>query len=363
MTKTFKKGFSNTYENYYSSEYPDCVPAFPNKNGWLGGDGSISVAMDSTHVLWIFADSFVGNKQQYNRSGSNGISNSVAISSCDMTNGWDVHYYWRNMYSPNPGDFFATYTDRYCYWPQDVFMYNGNIYVALNKVSPTYGADPGIGFLNIGATLAKISNFRGVEPDQWQINYIPWSSVIQYHSWKGIATHGNYVYMFTQLPDKLPFLTRIPFDHLDEPAKYIEYWSKQKTWKKGVIEGDVQVILDERISGSGGSVRYHSDLSQWVLIHGPRWNGRNILKHTAPELTGPWSRGETIYEVPEMIPENSVYDKDNFCYFAREHISFYDTVSKKFMITYDCNSDFGKVIDNINLYFPRVIYVPATESR
>ena len=361
----FQEDIPGTSVINYPDLYPDCMPSFPNKDGWLGADGTISVALDDKHVLWIFSDTFVGKREQQTRSepGTGMVSNSIAISKCDIESGWNIDYYWRDMYSDHTRAFFETHTDRYRYWPQDVFMYNGNIYVAMNKVGPGYGTDPGLGFENIGATLAKISGYKNTPPDRWQIEYIPWSPIIQHHSWKGLSIHKNNLYMFTQLPGYLPFLTRIRNDHLDDPAQYVEYWSKQHIWKKGMNAQDALAILDENISGSGGSVCYHEDLNQWVIIHGPGFWRKEIRKHTAAELTGPWTKGVTIFEVPEMIPGNQKFDKDNFCYFAREHISFYNIKTNKLMITYDCNSDFAKVIENQDIYFPRVIYVPVNFNR
>ena len=78
--------------------------------------------------------------------------------------------------------------------------------------------------------------------------------------------------------------------------------------------------------------------------------------HTAPALTGPWSPGKVIYEVPERIEGNPEYHQDKFCYFAREHASFYDPDMKKLTFTYDCNIDpFTELIKKLDVYFPRVV--------
>ena len=44
-----------------------CIPEFPFKDGWLGGDGDVSVPISKTKTLFIFSDTYVGNKNQQSR--------------------------------------------------------------------------------------------------------------------------------------------------------------------------------------------------------------------------------------------------------------------------------------------------------
>jgi hypothetical protein len=36
-----------------------CLPYFPDKDGWYGGDGAYSIALDKQRTLWLFGDTFV----------------------------------------------------------------------------------------------------------------------------------------------------------------------------------------------------------------------------------------------------------------------------------------------------------------
>ncbi len=346
----------------FTKYFPGCLPEFPNKDGWLGGDGAISVPLSDRKILWTFSDTFVGRKEQRVREGATMVSNTIAISTCDPDSGWDINYYWRDMDKDVPSAFFQTYTSRYRYWPQDAFRYKGAIYVALNKVATAYGPDSGLGFDNIGATLARITNYDQTSPEEWQIEYIPWSEVIEQHSWKGMVVNNDHLYLFTQFPEKKAFLRRVPLDHLDQPAEHMEYWSITGNWKQGLDTVDAQPVLEEPISGSGGSVRWHDDLNQWILIHGPGWYASEIYMHTAPALTGRWTRGKIIYEVPERIAGNPEYDKDKFCYFAREHAQYYTPATRMLVFTYDCNVDpFTRLIRQLDVYFPRVVRIPLRQ--
>ncbi len=58
-----------------------CFPEFPLKEGWLGGDGDVSVPLNSTTTLFIFSDTWVGDENQQSRlkPGMRMVSNSVAV--------------------------------------------------------------------------------------------------------------------------------------------------------------------------------------------------------------------------------------------------------------------------------------------
>jgi len=81
-----------------------CIPEFPLKDGWLGGDGDVSVPINSKTTLFIFSDTWVGTKNQQSRMepGMKMVSNSVAIETCLPNGEADVKYYWNNMFSENP---------------------------------------------------------------------------------------------------------------------------------------------------------------------------------------------------------------------------------------------------------------------
>ena len=114
-----------------------CIPEFPFKDGWLGGDGDVSVPISKTKTLFIFSDTYVGNKNQQSRlvPGMKMISNTVAVETCLPDGKTNVHYFWNNMYADNPQPIFKSFTNRYHYWVNDAIMYKTSLYVVLQKVS------------------------------------------------------------------------------------------------------------------------------------------------------------------------------------------------------------------------------------
>ncbi len=354
------------FEDYsncnFATVFPKCEPSFPYKDGWLGGDAAISIPLSKTQVLWIFSDTFVGTKDQRSRQGSDIIPNSIAISTCDKEKGWRIAYFWKNQYTDNPQPFFESHTDRYKYWPEEVFAYKNDLYVALNKVGPKYGAAPDelFNFSHIGATLARISNYKTATADKWMVELIAWSSVFDTGNWRCLVKQSEHLYVFIGQPGEKTFLIRLPLAQLYNPKEYVEYLAKDMSWNQGLNPEDAYPVMKDVISPSGGSVRYHADLNRWVMIYGPSFLSNKIVVHTAPELTGPWSEATVIYTTPEQSPDSAKYDKNLFCYEGREHIQFYDKKNKRLLITYDCNStDFFELLSDMQIYSPRVISIPV----
>ena len=348
-------------QNNYATSCPECEPDFPYLDGWLGGDAALSIPISRAQNLWIFSDSFVGLKDQRTRSGSHMVANTIAISTCDEKQKWRIEYFWRDMYTENPKPFFESHTKRYKYWPREVFTHQDNLYVALSKVGPKPDAasDDIFPFIHIGSSIAKISNFRTAPPDEWVIELIPWSSVIESDNWSFLAKHKDHLYVMYRHTDETTFLLRIPLASLAEPEKYMEYLATDMIWRRGFDPTRAHKIFKESKSG-GGSLHYHEELHRWIAVYGPQFLDNKIFMFTAPDIIGPWSKKTVIYTPPELIPGNESYDRSYFCYAAREHLQFYDKKANKLLIIYDCNSsELNILLSNMDIYRPRVISVPV----
>ena len=336
-----------------------CIPKFPLSGGWFGGDGDVSVPINSTTTLFIFSDSWVGSKTQQSRMepGIKMVSNSVAVQTCLPNGETDVKYYWNNMYSEKPESIFKTYTKRYNYWVHGAFLVHDNLYAVLVKVAPKLGVTPNeiFSFSLLGYTLAKISN-PSDKPTEWNIEYIPLPDFG--NPYFEIGPHvklDNYIYFFVNRNHKAQVLVRKQLKYIDNPEKPFEYYALNKTWKEGLDTND----LDTLIHGfRSTTVNYHSEIKQWVMICDIKFMDNKINMRTAPELTGPWSEEIMIYEIPEMTPGNSFYAESNFCYSPRECIQNYDSEKHVMLITYDINnSNFNEINKNPKIYTPKVITV------
>ena len=72
-----------------------CLPVFPDKDGWYGGDGAYSIKLDEKRTLWLFGDTFVahdeGRKDRIDMDVILGTT--LAISTCSANNEFEIKYY------------------------------------------------------------------------------------------------------------------------------------------------------------------------------------------------------------------------------------------------------------------------------
>lgn len=341
-----------------------CFSEFPLKDGWLGGDGDVSVPMNDTTILFIFSDTYIGDKNQESRQGTGMrmVSNTVAIQTCLPDGETNVQYYWKNMYSDDPEPIFKSFTNRYRFWVVDAFKINNNLYVILQKVGPKPGAAPDdiFNFSLLGFTLAKISNPHEA-PYEWNIELSPLPDFTNpLMELRCHAMQGEYIYFLVCRNDTSQFLVRKQIDSIDDPEKPFEYYSSNGRWKEGIEEDDMAGIVN---GFRCNTINYHPEIKQWVMISDIWFRDNKIKMHTAPALTGPWTDEIVIYEIPEVTPGNSLYSKSNFCYLAREHAQYYDAKNHVMLLTYDINStNYSEILSSPNIYTPKIITIPLKKT-
>jgi hypothetical protein len=215
-----------------------------------------------------------------------------------------------------------------------------------------------LGFETCGTDLARVSGLEN-DPQQWSVAYFPLVSdgVHAYPSATAVVD-GEYVYLFA-LHEAAPrpmLLTRIPLSGLDSPAGHLQYLSKSGHWKPGLTPADAMHVMKQ--GNTELTVRYHPGLKKWIaILNYPKLFSDQIIVRTASRLEGPWSEGKVIYRIPEMQKGSPGYDKDTFCYAAKEHPEFRQPGS--FLITYACNTmNVQKLASDLDIYFPKVVRVP-----
>jgi hypothetical protein len=151
-------------------------------------------------------------------------------------------------------------------------------------------------------------------------------------------------------------LTRIPLKGLDQPAAHLEYLRNDGTWQKGLHPEDARHVEED--GAAEMSVRYHPDLHKWLqVLMDPKGFTGKIYLRTAPAIDGPWTKGELIYSMPEMQRDHPGWDKDTFCYAAKEHPEFEQPGDLVF--TYVCNTmAVPKLVKELNIYYPQVVRKP-----
>lgn len=335
----------------------NCTPSFPFKDSWWGADAAYSIPLPDGRSVWIFGDTLYGDRRVVEGNEPRMVRNSIGISTCN-DRGWNLDYVIRKGDRGQALDFFQAQHKDTWYWALDGFAYKNDLWVTLLCMRNVPKSTSALGFATCGTDLAKISGLHN-NPQRWTVEYFPLvpDGVHAYPSATAVV-EGQYAYILALLEsDSRPMLlTRIPLDGLDTPAEHLQYLAKSGAWKPGLTPADAMHVMKH--GNTEMTVRYHPSLKKWVaVLNYPKMFSDKIVFRTAPRLAGPWSEGKVIYRIPEMQKGEAGYDKDTFCYAAKEHPEYRQPDS--LLITYACNTlNVQKLTSELNIYFPKVVRIP-----
>ena len=341
------------------SPHSACTPEFRLQQGkpigWLGADAAYSIPLPDGRDVWIFGDTMYGERRVVHGDSPKMVRNSIGVSTCDATGHWNIDYIIRKDALGQPHDFFTARMQNTWYWAMDGFVAGHDLWVTLLCIRNLPNAKlQAMGFETCGTDLARISA-SGPDPQQWKIDYFPLvpDGVHAYPSATAVI-QGHDAYLFAQQESGTrPLLaTRIPVNGLANPAKHLQYLANNGRWLSGYSPQNAMQVMKQ--GSSELSIRYHPELHRWLAVmFAPEMFSSKILLRTAPSLTGPWTEGQTIYQAPEMQPVKPGYDKDTFCYAAKEHPEF---ERGDLVFTYVCNTfAIPKLTTNQAIYFPQVV--------
>jgi len=350
-------------QSAYAAHDPEaCTPKFflqqGTAQGWLGADVASSIPLQDGRDVWVFGDTLYGTDRVAQNGKPSMIRNSIGISTCNADGRWNLIYQIRTDSAGHPQDFFTAQHPHTWYWALDGFAVGDALWITLLCVrNAPHATSQAMGFETCGSDLARVS-VAGPDPQKWEITYFPLvgDGAHAYPSATAVV-YEDYAYVFAlQEAGGRPLLvTRIPLTGLENPAKHLQYLSDTGAWQSGFDPQHAEHVMEQ--GSSELSIRYHAEEKQWVAVmFAPEVFSRKILLRTASTLTGPWTLGQVIYDVPEMRPDNPQYDKDIFCYAAKEHPEF---ERGDLVFSYVCNTfAVARFGTNHGIYFPRLVRMP-----
>jgi hypothetical protein len=337
-----------------------CTPNFPlqykTPQGWLGADAAYSIPLPDGRDVWIFGDTLYGEHRVVENSIPAMVRNSIGISTCDGGH-WKLDYVIRKDADGHAQSFFAPQHPNTWYWAMDGFVAGSDLWVTLLCVKNAPAENAAMAFATCGTDLARIAS-PGPDPQTWKIDYFPLVPDGTHAYPSAAATRDQdyeYVFALRESGQRPLVVTRLPINNLSDPLKSLQYLARDGAWHDGFDAATAKAVMQP---GSPElSIRYHPELKKWVAVmFEPTGFSSRILLRTAPTPLGPWTDGQEIYKVPEMQLDNPDYDKNTFCYAAKEHPEF---EHGDLVFTYVCNTfDVPKLATNLGIYFPRVIRMP-----
>ncbi len=343
-----------------ATEDAACTPKFPLEHrhtyGWLGADVASSIPLPDGRDVWIFGDTLYGKRRVVNGSIPRMVRNSIGVSTCKRGH-WHLQYAIRKDTQGHPVSFFQPQHPDTWYWAMDGFVADRDLWVTLLCVRNAPAKTAAMAFATCGTDLARI-NAPGPDPQSWKIDYFPLvpDGAQAYPSATAVVDGPNADIFALHEKGSRPLLaTRISLAGLSDPQKNLEYLAKDGAWKPGFDPATAEEVMHK---GSPElSIRYHPELKRWLAVmFDPEAFSSKILLRNASSPIGPWSDGDVIYTVPDMQPTTAGYDKNTFCYAAKEHPEF---EHGDLVFTYVCNTfDVPRLATNLSIYFPRVVRMP-----
>lgn len=341
-----------------------CLPEFPLKDGWLGGDSAYSIILPDQSTLWFFGDTFVARTDRESRAEAAFIANSLARSTC-TPEGWSIEYDWGNT-RRDPQPFFALDgqdgAPPLSYWPLSSFLHNGKLYLFLERVQRLSGGP--FGFRIVGVDLATIDNPLA-DPADWTIAIAPLHTGDD--AIPGVANikQERFVYLFTTLagtraPRHPVILTRLPLDGLDRPADNLHHYAPGGFWREGIDAKNAVRIMAE--GATEMSVRYAPEQNRYIAVMTsptPFADHAEIRFGRTP--AGPWSPGVRLFYYQDQRAARERGDTQIFCYASKEHAQF--STRDSLLVTYACNSLNDRILRDTSLYVPKAEFVSLPAGR
>ena len=338
-----------------------CTPKFPLEQGkpmgWLGADAAYSIPLPDGRDVWIFGDTLYGEKRVVRGNAPQMVRNSIGISTCGSGR-WKLTYVIRKDADGRPHDFFPARLPHTWYWAMDGFVVKHDLWVTLLCVrSEPSAKSQAMAFATCGAGLAHIPS-PGSDPQKWKMQIMPLvaDGAHAYPSATAVVSARNaYIFALKESGTRPLLATRIPLSGLSDPAGHLQYLAGNGKWKSGFDPQSAKEVM--RRGSTELSIRYHPELHKWLAVmFAPGAFTSTILLRSAPRMTGPWTEGQPIYQVPEMQPGKPGYDKNIFCYAAKEHPEF---ERGDLVFTYVCNTfAVPELATNLGIYDPRVVRMP-----
>ncbi|MCK5400545.1 MAG: DUF4185 domain-containing protein [Flavobacteriaceae bacterium] len=310
---------------------------------WLGADGAASIDLGNGKILWLFSDTFIDTQGTGKRINSKMINNSIAIQEGYTLDNAKLSFYYGGK-QKDPKSFFELPGETWL-WTGHGSLIGDKLIIFLFEEKRT---ETGIGFEAIGWHIALIDNPFD-SPLNWNINYI-----------KGTETFGVIIGTSSVLKDadfiytygvKEPsshevYLLRLPINKIIEGDISELAWWVEGNWV--IREKQYPVPSHLFIGQTEFSVHFQEDIQQYVQIQTYGWGDASLGYRLAQRPEGPWTD-------PVIFYKPHLYNKEDFVYSANAHP---EITADGILVTYNVNNgDFNELIQNENIYFPKLIRI------
>ena len=337
---------------------PQYDALFSNSEGWTGGDGVYSAALNTSTIAWFFGDTRIERIKNQQHPNATLVNNSVAIQQGKDAATASMRFYYGHTADNQPAALIQPDDGRGWFWIFDGVMTPQGLYVFLAQIERTTGQMI-FDFKVVGNWLGHVAN-PDESPLRWQITQskVPWSAFspaggMLWGSAILLVDHFYYIYGTAEKiredkSQKHMILARVPTSSLADFSQ----------WR--FFAEDHWVADQQRASRLSPnmpheySVTYLPALNQFAAVYSQDGLSKRIMLRLSPNPQGPWGEPIPIFECPE-----AEWDESIFCYAAKAH-STLSGRPDQLIVTYVANSvEFDRIVNDTRLYRPRFLKLSA----
>lgn len=335
-----------------SAPWPEADVLFRRDPSWRGGDAAYSVDLGAENggaarTLWLFGDSFVAKPGSVGRRGCAMVRNSIAVQEGADPTTAAITFHWRGTHDA-PASWFAEDGDVW-HWPLAGLRIGEVVTVFCTRVRRS-GANGPFGFQAIGWTALALRGVDGPVP-QWRCEpRATFASPFPVVVGTAVVAHGAHVYAYALAEPgthavyalRWPAATFAAGDLLTPEWFDAGSWRAHATFTRAptpvLTEGAPEFSVSRTPTG-------------FAMVQSLGFGHTDLAVRTAPAPEGPWSEARVAFRPPESSLDGV------FVYAGKAHPQLTgDEVRSDLVATYASNAwDFGRLIDDETLYFPRFV--------
>ena len=320
---------------------------FRRTNGWVAGDGAMSIPLSDGRVLWLFGDSFVDTFDA--KTGTVPCLFQVRNTALVHPKS-DLRSARTLVHSNASNRTFFRYAGRepFWYWPVNGFQEGHTVYVYLTKLKP----GGGLGFKTVGHAWARLRfpelSIEGYDP-------LPDFKGIDFGCGFVKDNDGVHAHAFGSKLVGLESWVYVARFKTADPRGDWTYWDGN-SW--------VEAVTKAAVIGRGAAPSLHvcKVKNKYVLTSAELSvrcdHGKEIYVSTSEQPTGPFSRRKKVFTV-----DDTVQGHHPFFYLPVAHPEFLDEKAG-LLVTYSingyepCLTNCVKGRMNPDYYRPKAIRVP-----
>jgi len=260
-----------------------------------------------------------------------------------------ISFFWHfDTQNTQHGGFFSPTNQTTWFWPTAGIVVEDNLFVLAYEVYMLGNGQWGFAF--IGTSIIHVTSSLEDDPFTWQYyaTHIP-TTENQLNYATAITKSGHYVYLVGNYNNQNTILSRIRDNALlKDELDLMEYYLNDGSW--GPFSSADQLFTLFSPAQSEATINFNTYMNlYYMIILDPFSTKVNI--RTAPQITGPWTDEQLIYEIPAPWSDPEV-----FCYATKAHPEFQQE-NNEILFTFMSNTKWELLTNMTSVYIPQMIRV------